>query len=176
MKILKYILPAFILLAVSCASNPYLLSDKGSEKTYLSNYISQLQKDRKVFKHPLVIVDGKPYRYDVELRNKKLPITSADIKTIRVVDWSKAKKVYGDAATDGAVVISTQISPDLLKDTFEPDASILILVDGKESSIEEMNLLNPQKIKEVEIIKDKETLKKYTLKNYEGVILIHLKE
>ncbi len=54
-------------------------------------------------------------------------------------------------------------------------ANILYIVDGKESAAETIQTLDPNTIESVNVIKDKEMIKKYTDKKVEGVILITLK-
>jgi hypothetical protein len=54
-------------------------------------------------------------------------------------------------------------------------ANILYYVDGKETPAEKVNAMDPNTIESMNVIKDKEMIKKYTDKKVEGVILITLK-
>jgi len=56
------------------------------------------------------------------------------------------------------------------------DKNILYLVDGKEFSAKDINSLSVNKIHSVTVIKGKKDIKKYTDKNYDGVIIIVLKK
>ena len=52
----------------------------------------------------------------------------------------------------------------------------LVFIDGKESTIAEMTQIDPAKIKNVEILKDKKAIEKYGKKGKDGVILVTLKK
>lgn len=56
------------------------------------------------------------------------------------------------------------------------EKNILYLVDGKEVSSEYIKNLSTDKIKSVTVIKGEKDIKKYTNKEYEGVIIIELKK
>ncbi len=174
MKTLKFLLFILIVLT-SCASNGYLLSGNGQDKKYLINYIDELQKENKVLKYPLVIVDGKPYRHDVELSSNKLPISKKDITYIRSLDWKSAKNIYGGAAKDGAIIISTRPIKEQIKELISANEKMLFLLNGKRVAVSDINDLNFDFIREIEIVKNKEMIKKYTSEDYDGVIILQLK-
>ena len=58
----------------------------------------------------------------------------------------------------------------------EQKSNILYIMDGKEINQAYMKTLNPNNIKSIDVIKGKENMKKYTLKTYDGIIIIHLKK
>lgn len=61
-----------------------------------------------------------------------------------------------------------------LANAFNPNDKILVILNGKEISMDDLNKVDPNTIKEIEIIKEK--VKEYTSEDCDGVILIHLKE
>lgn len=52
----------------------------------------------------------------------------------------------------------------------------LVFIDGKESTMAEMTQIDPAKIENVEILKDKKAIEKYGKKGKDGVILVTLKK
>ncbi|GAB6007659.1 hypothetical protein [Dysgonomonas reticulitermitis] len=80
-----------LLIAVSsCTSNRYLLSDTGKDKTFLADYINELAKSKQITKKPMIVIDGKEYKYDIELKKEKLPISKNDIDKIDLLKMEKA--------------------------------------------------------------------------------------
>lgn len=56
------------------------------------------------------------------------------------------------------------------------ESKILYLVDGREISKEEINLIDPDTIEKIDVIKDKAGIKKYTSEYYDGIVAIYLKK
>lgn len=54
-------------------------------------------------------------------------------------------------------------------------ANILYLVDNKEMDEEQVMSINPNDIHSLTVIKNKEDIKKYTSKEYDGVVIIIMK-
>jgi hypothetical protein len=166
----------FIGLFSSCISNRYLLTDKGKDGKYLVNYIDSLYKGGQLSKHPLIIVDGKPYRYEVELKKDRLPISKSDILQLILLEKDIAEKIYGEPAKNGTLLLFTAPRPTIKEDTFETESKILILLEDKEIDKSEMEKIDPESIETVEIIKSKDKVKEYTSSDYDGVIIIRLKK
>jgi len=71
---------------------------------------------------------------------------------------------------------SSEESVDETEDTPAPNNNVLIIVDGEKSSKAELEKIDVNKIEKVEIIKNKEDVKKYTSEDYDGIIFIYLKK
>jgi hypothetical protein len=56
------------------------------------------------------------------------------------------------------------------------DKRVLILVDGKETTSAELNAIDVNKIDSMSVIKGVDEVKKFTTKDYEGVIVVSLKK
>lgn len=56
------------------------------------------------------------------------------------------------------------------------DERVLILVDGKQVSGSALQAIDPTTISSIDVIKNMEEIRKYTPKNYEGVVKINLKK
>jgi hypothetical protein len=56
------------------------------------------------------------------------------------------------------------------------DSKVLYIVDGKTVSKDEVDKLDPNGIVSIDVIKNKEEVKKYATENYDGVVVIHMKK
>ena len=127
-------------------------------------------------KAPLYIIDGK--------ETDAAAMKNFDQKLITTVDVMKGQKaiaIYGDKAKNGVVKISTAKSGNrvggekVIIKTTKP-GNPLIYVDGKPITQEEMNLLKPNDIESVNVLKGESAIKKYGNKGSEGVIEIVMKK
>jgi hypothetical protein len=84
--------------------------DKDQNKNFLIEYIDNLAKEKKITKHPIIILDGEQYRYDGELKKNKLPILKNDIIKIDLLKNEAAQKVFGESAKNGVLLITTKSS------------------------------------------------------------------
>ena len=125
---------------------------------------------------PLYIIDGKETDAGTMKNFDQKLITTVD-----VIKGQKAIDTYGDKAKNGVVKISTSKSGKsgheekvIIKNT-KPN-NLLIFVDGKQVTEEEMNLLKTDKIESINILKGENATKKYGSKVVEGVIEIVMKK
>lgn len=120
-----------------------------------------MDKNGKVPSDVIYIVDG------VEQPDKSA-VDKIDAKTIRTMEIYKGDQVkkYTTKDCDGVILISTKKDVD--------SSNVLYIVDGVEQP-NGMKDINPENIKEVNIIKG-DDMKKYTTKDYDGVILITTKK
>ncbi|MBT33395.1 MAG: hypothetical protein CMO01_27350 [Thalassobius sp.] len=56
------------------------------------------------------------------------------------------------------------------------ESNILCLVGDQQITREEMDNIDVDKIETIEIIKDKDKIRKYTSENYDGIIIINMKK
>ena len=174
MKIIFRILILVVLIS-GCSGNRYLLTDKGKEKRFLIETIEVSTKTGEVSKRPMIVVDGVPYRYDKELKNKRLQLSKKDIEKIERLKKDIGIKIYGESAQGGILVVTTKVHS--TKDTKPIDESkVLMLLEDKKISKSELDKINPNEIESIDVIKDKEKVKQYTSENYDGVVIIHLKK
>jgi uncharacterized protein YcfL len=158
-----------LLLFAGCAGNRYALMNKGDSRHFLENIILRESKTKHISKKPILVIDGKPRRYNVELKNKKLEMYRYEIRNIDVLKLKTAVAIYGKEGEKGVLIISS------IYDGKNASRNPLWLVDGKVWSKEELDTLNPKRIETVDIIKNKKDEAKYTDDSGRGVILIKLK-
>jgi hypothetical protein len=164
-----------VFLFTSCSLNRYFLTDKGNDKRFLVNTIKKSSSSGEIQKKPIIVVDGTPYRYDYELKSKGLPFSKNDIKQIDILKKDVGIKVYGDYAKDGVILVTTKSESNKESSSFD-NSNVLILLENKEITRSKMEGINPNDIESIEVFKDKDMVKKYTSQDYDGVIVIHLKE
>lgn len=142
------------------SSNKMIVVHKTSDDS-AKDTIIVMDENSKVPSNVIYIVDG------VEQPDKSA-IDNIDSKSIRKVEVYKGDqaKKFTTKDCDGVIVISTQ------KDV--ESSNVLYIVDGVEQS-NAIKDINPNDIKEIQIFKG-DDMKKYTTKDYDGVILITTKK
>jgi N-acetylmuramoyl-L-alanine amidase len=106
----------------------------------------------------LIIIDGKKSSKD---EMKKIP--SENIESINVLKNEKAIEKYGDKGKDGVIEIATK---------FNIPENPLIIIDGKESSKQDLNKIRGSSIESVNVLKGESAIKKYGDKGKDGAIEI----
>jgi hypothetical protein len=158
----------------SCSSNRYLLEGDEAENNFLSEFIAELAAMDEISKHPMLVIDGKPKRWDVELKTEKLTLQREQIASVDRMDQDVAEQLYGEPAKAGVILIETKEK--VYDDNMPFDkAKVLYLLGGKEISLQELQKIDPNSIESISVIKGKENMKPYTTENYDGVVIIKTK-
>lgn len=229
-----------LVLFSSCSTNRYLLKDENKKDSkFLIRQIKEAKTNGELTSNkPIIVVDGKPNRYNFELKENKLDLYKSDIEKIDVLKNDVGIRIYGEFAKEGVMLITTKsldkevetsltslvknrnvlifldgneaTDEDLQKvdpnnvDTVEvlkkeaakklfPDkdlddliyiktkkpflkTNILFLVDNKEMDEDQVMSIDPNDILSLMVIKDKEAMKKYTQKEYDGIVVIEMKK
>jgi hypothetical protein len=110
---------------------------------------------------PLYVIDGKVYTND-----KIETVDPKNIESINVLKGKKATEKYGDKGKNGVIEIITKYN-------ILPNA--LIMIDGKESSKEELQKIPGSDIESITVLKGEGAVKKYGDKGKEGAIEITTK-
>ena len=129
------------------SQNRYELLDKGKEKLFLSDSISKMAQKGLITNQPIVVINGKPFRYQ-DLEKQKLPLSKMAIDKIVAIDKQKGINIYGNFGEAGVLIITTSKAKiflleneddskyylvDEIKTAFEKDQisdSPLIAIDG----------------------------------------------
>ena len=130
------------------------------------------------FVEPLIIVDGE------EVTQKELEkINPSDIDHIDVIkNGSKAAEQWGSKGLNGVIIVTTKAYESTEESKFNID-KYLIIVDGKETPLEEFNKMKPESSAEyaerfasMEIFKPgSKEAKSYGEKGKNGVIIVKTK-
>jgi hypothetical protein len=144
----KIILGIITLLSISIYSqNRYELLENGKEKLFLADSISKMAQNGLITNQPIIVINGKPFRYQ-DLEKQKLPLSKMAIEKIVAIDKQKGINIYGTFGEAGVIIITTTKSKifllenedelkyylvDKLKTAFEKNQineSPLIAIDG----------------------------------------------
>ncbi|TKG97029.1 hypothetical protein EYV94_00970 [Puteibacter caeruleilacunae] len=160
-----------------CTSKRYLLTDRTAAKKHLAKFINELEGQGEITKRPLVIIDGLPYGFE-DLKETKIPLCKDDIYKIDYLskDSKGAKSIYGERGKNGVLLILTKMSQERLKEKPMGNGKILFLVGDRRITQEELENIDPNGIDSIQVIKDLDTISKYTTEDYEGVVIIIMKE
>ena len=126
---------------------------------------------------PLIIVDGKETSQEDFAK-----INSAEIANITVLKPDPAVKIWGNKGCNGVIQVTTKANTSAGAAQFDIDKH-LIIVDGKETSLEEFNKMKPKseaeyvdKFASMEIFKPgSKEAKSYGEKGLNGVIVVTTK-
>jgi len=167
----------------NCTSNRYVLSDSNSDKDFLKEQIKKFKKTEGISNKPILVIDGKPYRYDYELKEKSLEISKSDIKEISILKREPAIKIYGDFAKGGVLLITLNKSSEKKLDK-EMEASlsdlvkngkVIFFVNGIETSMEDIQKIDPNTVDELTVVKGESTKELFPDRDLDGIIYIKTK-
>ena len=170
----EYIFLILLILFTGCSSRRYLLSDEENNRRYLIEYINKLSAQGDISKKPMIVIDGKPFRFDKELKNDRLPISQNDIGEIILLDREIGITMYGDYAKNGVLLIATKSYLDK-KEPKKEDDRLYIIQDGKVITHDEMKRIDPNEIAQIEVIRDRDKISQYTDGDYNVVLIIKMK-
>jgi len=162
----------WIFILSACSSNRYLLTDKGPDSKYLIEKIEKSAQKGLISKTPMLVIDGHPYRYDVELK-KGLRLTKTDINQIDILEHETGTNLYGSRGKKGVVLIMT-FTGEKLYGLTKLEGNVLILCEGNKFTKKELWNINPMEVDSIEIIKSKDEVVKYTTDNFQAVVVIKL--
>ena len=97
---------SFLLSFSIYSQNRYELIDEGKDKLFLSDSISKMAEKGMITDKPIVVVDGKPYRYQ-DLENEKLSLLKIEIDKIVAIDKQKGINIFGNYGEAGVLIITT---------------------------------------------------------------------
>jgi TonB-dependent SusC/RagA subfamily outer membrane receptor len=119
---------------------------------------------------PLYVVDGK-----VKEDNFNINTISPDIiESVNVLKGNSATLLYGEKGKNGVVEIKTKNKNEVIVQGYKKTVPLYI-IDGKESTKENADKINPERIEEVRVIKETTALEVYGAKGKNGVVIINLK-
>lgn len=165
---------------ISCSSSRYLLTDNNQDKKFLVDYIRDLENQGKITNKPLIVIDGLALGYE-NLKVNKIPLSKADIFKIDCLskDIQVATNVYGDRGKSGVLLITTKKSQERFQEKSIKtlnESKVLFLVGDQQITQEELQNIDADDIESIEVIKEKDSVKKYTSEEYDGVVIITMKK
>jgi len=172
----KIVLLSSIFLFVSCGTfNRYLLKDDNDDKNFLKEQIQTFHQQKEIpTTTPLIVIDGKPYRFDVELKEDALPLSRNEVSKIEVLETKVGIAIYGKPGKKGVLIITTINDSNKIKIKKESDGvpeNIYVSLDKKQVNRTFLDKINPNDIYTVTVLKDSLILKQFHPNhNYVGAI------
>jgi|WetSurMetagenome_2_1015567.scaffolds.fasta_scaffold15049_4 hypothetical protein len=175
MKIIKGVL-FIMMLTVSAALINGQNTTIPAPEDYLFYYLLGLKAEDKITSDPLIVVDGAVYTYEL-LKQSGLNLTRKNIYEITCLEKGNkvAVSIYGEKGRDGVVLITTTKTHDKMRSP-DHDYNVLFVVGRKKLSLDEVNTIDPADIESINVIRDKEGIMKYTNRDYDGVVVITMKD
>jgi hypothetical protein len=96
------------LIITSCATNRYLLNDKGSDKRFLVKQIKTISSDNEISKHPILVIDGIEYVRLDSINLRETGLQKKDIEKIELLKMEPAVRIFGDEGERGVLLITTK--------------------------------------------------------------------
>lgn len=108
-------------------------------------------------------------------------LDSNSFKSITILKDASATDLYGKAAENGVIVISSkdeakEMSNQFRLENFSGKDAPLFIIDGKRTNAKAVNKISSDDIESITVLKDKTALEKYGRKAKNGVVEIHLKK
>ena len=158
----------------------HVISTDGAANVAKSGIIDRVsyRLDRGLYgTEPLIIVDGK-----VTSKEDFAKISSSEIANITVLKPEPAVKIWGSRGSKGVIQVTTKANTSTEAAQLNID-KYLIIVDGKETSLEEFNKMKPkseaeyvEKFASMSVLKPgSEAAKSYGEKGRNGVIVVETK-
>lgn len=104
-RIGNVIILAFAIFCLACTPERYRIQGNDGGQVFLIEYIGLKVESQVLGFKPMVIVDGKVYRHNVELKEESFQFLRSDIASITAISKTKAQDEYGKDAKDGIVLI-----------------------------------------------------------------------
>lgn len=122
---------------------------------------------------PLVIVDGVKYMGDINT------IPPNDIESMEVLKDASAKKLYGEGAKNGVILITTKknkakktITTSSVTAAADTTAAPLYIIDGNTATSQTFRSLNPNDIDNISVLKDASANSVYGPAGKKGVVIV----
>ena len=154
-------------------SNAVLL---GSSKVHLLNKPSNVFKkgllnvDEK--KAPIIVIDGK-----IVSKEKMDLLHPNDIDRMEVIKGAAAIETYGNDAKNGVIIVKLKAKDAQSKNILNTSTNTpLIIVDGKKSSMDEMENIHPDNIDKVTVLKAENATAEYGNDGKNGAIIVEKKK
>lgn len=150
-------------------------SEKQQQENYLDELIADLVEKNEITSHPVVILNEKLLTSEVldTLSISRFEITSYAVLKKNQED---VENKFGKQGLNGVLMVKTKSYQDTVNDKdYLANENILYLIDGETARSSKVRNLDPDKIAKIHVLKDQDSISKYTNKDIEGIVKIQLK-
>jgi hypothetical protein len=170
----NFFLIIFGFLTFNGFAQQYLLADENSDKNMIADFIQKSIAEKKLKKNPVIVVNERVLKDD---QLDKLNFYKSEILEFSLIamDNPQMEGIYGKQSLNGVVLIETKPFQERAAKTIS-DSKVLYLLNDKPITQAELEKINPDKIKSVDVIKNEKEILKYTSEKVDGVVIIKMKK
>lgn len=170
MKSLSYII------TIIAISTNLVIAQKANTEISVINFIKELKDRNQIENNPLILLNGDSVNIDsLAAKLNLFPNPNDAVFMYFDKNDEQAVTLYGNRARSGVIIIEID-EEDKEVNKKNKFSNVLILLDGKVISHEELGQINEDSIESIEVFKDKEIVRYYTKEEKEGVIIITTKK
>ena len=167
---------AILILMLSLSLNAQEISEKKSQDNYLHELIADLIQKEEIANDPVIILNEQLLTSDIldTLSISKFEITSY---AVLKKEQSDVEDKFGKQGLNGALMIKTKSYQETVRDDdYLAQEDVLYLIDGKATHSSMLKNMDPETIAKIDVLKDQDSIAKYTSKQVNGIIKIQLKK
>jgi len=167
---------ASLLLILSLSINAQEISEKKNQENYLHELIADLIQKEEIASDPVIILNEQLLTSDIldTLSISKFEITSY---AVLKKEQSDVENKFGKQGLNGVLMIKTKSFQETLSDkNYLAKDDVLYLIDGKATHSSKLKNMDPETIAKIDVLKDQDSIAKYTEKEVNGIIKIQLKK
>lgn len=167
---------ASLLLMLSLSINAQEISKKKNQENYLHELIADLVNKEEITSDPVIILNEQLLTSDIldTLRISKFEITSY---AVLKKEQSEVENKFGKQGLNGVLMIKTKSYQETVRDDdYLAQEDVLYLIDGKATHSSMLKNMDPETIAKIDVLKDQDSIAKYTSKEVHGIIKIQLKK
>ena len=167
---------ASLLLLLTLSLNAQEISEKENQDDYLHELIADLVQKDEITKDPVIILNEQLLTSDIldTLSISKFEITSY---AVLKKEQSDVEDKFGTQGLNGVLMIKTKSFQETLSDEdYLAKEDVLYLIDGKATHSSMLKNMDPETIAKIDVLKDQDSIAKYTDEEVNGIIKIQLKK
>ncbi|WP_405199173.1 hypothetical protein [Christiangramia sp. LLG6405-1] len=167
---------ASLLLLLTLSLNAQEISEKEKQDNYLHELIADLVNKEEITSDPVIILNEQLLTSDIldTLRISKFEITSYAVLKKEQED---VENKFGKQGLNGVLMIKTKSYQETVRDDdYLAQEDVLYLIDGKATHSTMLKNMDPETIAKIDVLKDQDSIAKYTSKEVHGIIKIQLKK
>ena len=155
-------------------SQAHILAEEDSDKKSLADFIHTAIEGNILNQNPVVIVNERVLEKEewADLSFYKPDILDM---SFMVKDNPEMVEIYGNQGINGVLLIETKPVQERAARTVS-QSKVLFLLDNKPIEQDDLEKINPDDVQTITVIKNESEIAKYTSDEYDGVIIIEMKE
>lgn len=173
---MKHIFSIILLLSGHlCLSQNSTTDKETSRENYILKIISDLNKEEKVTGNPVIVINERIINAEAL---DTMTISAFEIESLSIIEKNQKtfKEIYGEQSINGVILIERKPFKEKINKDYNINEDVLFLLEGKPIKGSEANKIEPDDIEHIMVIKNKDSISKYTSGKVQGVVKIKLKK